>query len=65
MKAELCRQCNYCRSKITLEKASEIDDVVVDGRRRLSYICMVCGEKNELMSKMVPWEERQKAKASG
>ena len=56
MFAELTKQCDYCSSHIYIEKKSDIEDKIVDGRRHLLCRCIVCGAQIPISVKMIPKE---------
>ena len=53
---ELTKQCDYCSSHIYIEKKSDIEDVIRDGRRHLSCRCGICDAKIIISVRMVPKE---------
>ena len=56
--SRLSRQCTWCSSHIYIEdRKKDVIDKVVDGRRHLSVRCPTCGEKMEIVCKMVSREE--------
>ena len=61
--SKLTRQCDWCSSHIYIEdRKKDIIDKVIDGRRHLWVDCPTCGERTEIIVKMVPLEQTDKKK---